>query len=140
MTGSAGQKRVPANFLARYEIPVPRLIEQHRVAEILDKAVAVRRKRRQALIQIDTLLRAAFLERFGDPATDPKKIGKAPLSAFGRVVTGNTPPRTEPGYFGEGIEWIKSDNINTPVSVTELFDGSSARLFDGLPASASRAL
>src|SRR6266702_1016898 len=36
MTGSAGQRRVPADFFVRYEIPVLPLPEQRRVAEILD--------------------------------------------------------------------------------------------------------
>lgn len=44
MTGSAGQKRVPADFLKRLEIPLPPLDEQRRIATILDKADALRRK------------------------------------------------------------------------------------------------
>ena len=30
------------------------------------------------------------------------------------IVTGNTPPRADAENYGEYIEWIKSDNINTP--------------------------
>jgi len=30
------------------------------------------------------------------------------------VMTGNTPSREKPEYYGDDIEWIKSDNINTP--------------------------
>ncbi len=48
MTGSAGQKRVPADFLKRLEIPLPPLPEQRRIAAILDKADALRRKRRNS--------------------------------------------------------------------------------------------
>jgi type I restriction enzyme, S subunit len=36
MTGSAGQRRVPANFLASLEIPLSSLPEQQRIADILD--------------------------------------------------------------------------------------------------------
>ena len=36
MTGSAGQRRVPAEFFRRYEIRVPPLEEQRRIAEVLD--------------------------------------------------------------------------------------------------------
>jgi type I restriction enzyme S subunit len=46
MTGSAGQKRLPAEFLKRLEIPLPPLDEQRRIAAILDKADALRRKRK----------------------------------------------------------------------------------------------
>ncbi|WP_434968850.1 restriction endonuclease subunit S [Microbacterium sp. bgisy207] len=37
MTGSAGQRRVPINFLRRLQIPLPPLPEQRRIAAILDE-------------------------------------------------------------------------------------------------------
>ncbi len=72
MTGSAGQRRVPEHFLAGLQIPLPPLPEQRRIAEILDKADALRAKRRAALAQLDTLAQSIFLDMFGDPATNPK--------------------------------------------------------------------
>ena len=72
MTGSAGQRRVPENFLAGLSVPLPPLPEQRRIAEILDKADALRAKRRAALSQLDTLTQSIFLDMFGDPATNPK--------------------------------------------------------------------
>jgi type I restriction enzyme S subunit len=72
MTGSAGQRRVPEHFLAGLSIPLPPLPEQRRIAEILDKADALRAKRRAALAQLDTLTQSIFLDMFGDPATNPK--------------------------------------------------------------------
>jgi type I restriction enzyme S subunit len=41
MTGSAGQRRVPENFLAKLEIPLPPPAEQRRIAEVLDRAEAL---------------------------------------------------------------------------------------------------
>jgi len=54
------------------EIPLPPLAEQKRIAAILDKADAIRRKRQQAIQLADDFLRAVFLEMFGDPVTNPK--------------------------------------------------------------------
>ena len=71
MTGSAGQKRVPADLLKRLEIPLPPLDEQKRIAAILDKADALRRQRRQALTLLDSLTQSIFLEMFGDPVSNP---------------------------------------------------------------------
>ncbi len=64
MTGSGGQKRVPANFIKELELPVPSLQEQKRIAAILDKADALRAKRRKALEQLDALAQAVFIEMF----------------------------------------------------------------------------
>jgi type I restriction enzyme, S subunit len=53
-------------------IPVPPLAEQRRIAEVLDRAEALRAKRRAAIAQLDTLTQAIFLDLFGDPATNSK--------------------------------------------------------------------
>lgn len=58
--------------VARISIPLPPLPEQQRIAEILDKADALRAKRRAALAQLDTLAQSIFLDMFGDPATNSK--------------------------------------------------------------------
>ncbi|UUA73409.1 restriction endonuclease subunit S [Cellvibrio sp. QJXJ] len=114
MSGAAGQKRVSADFLRDFEIPLPPLEEQKRIAAILDKADAIRRKRQQAIKLADDFLRSVFLEMFGDPVTNPKGWDVKRLSDFTCITTGNTPSRAEPKYYGDYIEWIKSDNINTP--------------------------
>lgn len=61
MTGSAGQRRVPKAFIENYEIPLPPLPEQEKIAEILscwDKAIeklqkliAAKEKGKKALMQ-----------------------------------------------------------------------------------------
>jgi len=55
-------------------LPFPRLAraEQRRIAAILDKADAIRRKREQSLSLADDFLRSVFLEMFGDPSTNSK--------------------------------------------------------------------
>ena len=54
-----------------WQIPLPPLAEQKRIAGILDAADALRAKRREALAQLDTLLQSTFLDMFGDPVTNP---------------------------------------------------------------------
>ena len=55
-------------------LPLPPLTEQRRIAEVLDRAEALRAKRRAALAQLDTLTQSIFLDLFGDPATNPKGL------------------------------------------------------------------
>ena len=52
--------------------PTPPLAEQKRIAAILDKADAIRRKRQEAIALTEEFLRSAFLDMFGDPVTNPK--------------------------------------------------------------------
>ncbi|WP_417573916.1 restriction endonuclease subunit S [Parolsenella catena] len=48
---------------------------------------------------------------FGEPTTHCGRWPIVRLDSFTQVVTGNTPSRKIPEYYGEGIEWIKTDNI-----------------------------
>lgn len=110
----ATQKALTLSGLREINVPLlhgPR--EQQRIARILDKADVIRRKRAQAVAMADGLVRSTFLDMFGTPLNNPEGLPTAPIKAFGRVVTGNTPPRREPENYGDAIEWIKSDNINT---------------------------
>ncbi|HAS6027978.1 restriction endonuclease subunit S [Vibrio vulnificus] len=112
--GGVGLKHITKGKLEAIQIPLPPLDEQKRIAAILDKADAIRQKRKQAIALADEFLRSVFLEMFGDPVTNPKGWEVKALSEFSKVVTGNTPPRSEADNYGDHIEWIKSDNINTP--------------------------
>lgn len=59
------QKHLGHQTISRQEIPLPPLDEQKRIAAILDKADAIRRKRQQAIQLADDFLRSVFLDMFG---------------------------------------------------------------------------
>lgn len=69
-------------YLREAPVPQPPIAEQRRIADILDKADAIRRKRKEALALTDELLRATFLEMFGDPVTNPKRWPLATLNTL----------------------------------------------------------
>lgn len=70
----AGAKmpRMVMNDFWEFQVPLPPLPEQRRIAAILDQADALRAKRREALAQLDSLTQSIFIEMFGDPATNSK--------------------------------------------------------------------
>jgi type I restriction enzyme S subunit len=68
----ASYPAVSDRIVCESKLPLPPLPEQRRIAAILDKADALRAKRRAALAQLDTLNQSIFLDMFGDPATNPK--------------------------------------------------------------------
>jgi type I restriction enzyme, S subunit len=59
-------------YLRRALVAVPSGPDQRRIANLLDKAEALRAKRRIARNKLDTLTHSIFLDMFGDPATNPK--------------------------------------------------------------------
>lgn len=112
----ANLPRLSPAVLAKFPIPLPPLAEQRRIATILDHADALRAKRRQVLDHLDSLPQAIFHAMFGDPVRNGMDLATASLGSLARVVTGNSPPRSDPSNFGDDVEWIKSDNLGGTVA------------------------
>ncbi len=67
LSTGANYPAVSDKIIKNSKIPLPSLKEQKRIAAILDKADAIRRKRQQVIDLTDQLLRSVFLDMFGDP-------------------------------------------------------------------------
>ena len=72
----AAQPGVNATTLKKLHIPLPGIEQQRRIADILDRADALRAKRRAALARLDELTQAIFVEMFGSPISNPKGWAK----------------------------------------------------------------
>ena len=108
----ANLPRLSPNALAELKIPLSPLPEQRRIAEILDKADALRAKRRAAIAQLDTFTQSIFLDMFGDPATNPKGWPEVGLGAHtSKIGSGATPLGGEAAYKKDGIALIRSMNV-----------------------------
>ena len=92
-------------------LPLPPLPEQRRIAAILDKADALRTKRREALAHLDELTQSIFIEMFGDPARNTKNLPLISLGDLGMWQSGGTPPRNQDEYFLGSISWFSSGEL-----------------------------
>ena len=111
----AGLKHISKKYIQSIEINYPDDIEiQKKIVAILEKTERLKDWRKEADELTDEFLKSTFLEMFGDPVTNPKCFDVKKLKDFGKIQTGNTPSRKNSEYYGKYIEWIKSDNINTP--------------------------
>lgn len=115
MTGSGGQRRVPKSFLEELPIPLPPLPEQKRIAAILDQADALRRLRRRALDRLNTLGQAIFQEMFGDPVANERGFPTLALDQVASFVSGATPAKANPAFWGGGIPWVTPKDMKRSV-------------------------
>lgn len=113
----ANLPRLSPHALAELKIPLPPLPKQRRIAEILDKADALRARRRAALAQLDTLAQSIFLDMFGNPATNPKGWPRSRLRELGKVKTGGTPPSAKTGMFDGPIPFVTPGDLESDVPV-----------------------
>jgi type I restriction enzyme S subunit len=118
-------------LLKQLRIPLPRVPEQRRIAEILDKADALRAKRRAALAQLDTLTQSIFLDLFGDPATNPKRwpvsllresVARIQIGPFGSLLH-------QDDYIDRGIPLVNPKHIRQGAIEPEAAETISARKF-----------
>lgn len=96
----ANLPRLSPKALARLQIPLPPLPEQRRIADILDKADALRIKRRTAIQKLDELTQSVFLDMFGDPQVNSKRFPVKVLPEF--YV--NSADGTKCGPFGSALK------------------------------------
>ena len=98
----------------KIQVPLPPLAEQKRIATILDAADALRAKRREALAELDALLRSTFLDMFGDPVTNPKGLD---IELLGELIekgpqNGLYKPER---YYGSGVRILRIDGFHSGV-------------------------
>lgn len=117
--GSVERRRaISFERLGKIEIPLPPLAEQRRIAEILDRAEALRAKRLAALAQLDILTQSIFGELFGDIVKNPRGW---PIRSLGEVVRG----KPNNGIFRRNPDYLQDGTDGLPVVwVEELFRGS----------------
>ena len=120
MTGSAGQRRVPESYLAQLRIPLPSLAEQRRIADILDRADALRAKRRAGLALPNEVRQSLFISRFGDPRPGKgESTAHTPVRRMGdlvRIRTGKLDANAadDDGKYPFFTCAVRTLRINTP--------------------------
>lgn len=114
-TNSSGatQRAITNTGLSKIRIKLPTMEKQREFCGIMDKVVDSIELRKKQLGYFDKFTKSLFIEMFGDPVENPKKWDIIQLHDRCDIVTGNTPAREKSEYYGNYIEWIKSDNINT---------------------------
>ena len=97
--------------LGAVSITVPPIDEQRKIAAILDKVSDLIAKRRQQLDKLDEMVKARFVEIFGEPDENPKHWQEDELSHHLKVIGGYA--FKSGGFTDEGIPVLRIGNINS---------------------------
>ena len=98
-----------SDMVRQVDIPIPTIKEQTKVADLLDQVNSIIEKRKQQLLAFNDLIKARFVEMFGDPETNPKGWKKAQLKNHANVLVGY--PFPSEGYTAEGIDIVGGYNL-----------------------------
>ena len=108
------------NHFNKLTILIPSIDGQAEIVAKLDLISEAIKCEENRIQLYEELISSKFIEMFGDPVLNPMGWEKCQLAEKCDISTGNTPSRKIPEYYGDYIEWIKSDNINTAfINLTE---------------------
>ena len=105
INGATRQKLTQA-AMRKMKIPVRAMEEQLKIVEKLSKVIGIKEKRKQELKYLDELIKARFVEMFGDININDKKWEIQPLGEICTIVRGGSPRPIEK-FLGGDIPWIK---------------------------------
>ena len=110
------QKGIYLKQLSNLSIILPPLDEQRKIAAVLDKVSDLIAKRRQQLDKLDELIKARFVEMFGDPISNPHKWELQSLSNICKdIYGGGTPSKSHPEYFEGSIPWVSPKDMKSDI-------------------------
>lgn len=93
--------------LLNVEIPLPNLEKQKQIVELLDKVTSLIFLRKQQLSKLDELVKARFVEMFGDISNSRK----VPMQDVCKIITDGT--HQPPKFVLSGIPFLFVSNIVT---------------------------
>ena len=98
--------------LSEVEIEVCSIDEQREIVRVLDKMMDILSGRENELALLDDLIKARFVELFGDPVHNPKDWTVKSLGELSiQINSGNTPKGGEQVYVEKGITFFRSQNV-----------------------------
>ena len=106
-------KHLSAKELNKLELDMPDIEEQNVRAESMAKLEKVISRRKEELSALDNLIKARFVEMFGNPVTNEKGWKQRQLGEITtKIGSGATPKGGKEAYQEEGITLIRSMNVH----------------------------
>ena len=102
------QKNMSTEWLKEYEIPLYSLEEQRKITEILDEIRRIIVLRNKELEKLDNLIKARFVEMFGDPVLNEKGWK---IVTVGDIVTEVRYGTSKPAVEGGKYPYLRMNNL-----------------------------
>ncbi|HEE9574878.1 TPA: restriction endonuclease subunit S [Campylobacter coli] len=134
-------KKLNQQKLKQIEIPLPPLKEQERIVGILDESFAKIDESikilEQDLLNLDELMQSALQKAFNPLKDNVKENYKLPqswewksLGEIGEIITGTTPSKNNPNFYGNEYPLFKPSDLNGDIIIKYASDNLSKLGFD----------
>ena len=103
-------------WLKELEIEYPPIDQQVKTVKVLDKVESIIYNRQNQLQKLDELVKARFVELFGDPLSNSKGWPEYLLTdVCSAIFGGGTPSKSHPEYFTGSIPWVSPKDMKMPI-------------------------
>lgn len=104
------------DYISRYEVLEAPISEQQSICKQLDYVYDIIKTRQQQLQKLDELIKARFVELFGDPLSNSKGWPEYLLTdVCSAIFGGGTPSKSHPEYFTGSIPWVSPKDMKMPI-------------------------
>lgn len=117
------QNNINISILKEFKVFLPEREIQCKIADIFDKIENIIEMRKAELETLDKLVKARFVEMFGNVQSEGKYKG-IPLRNLCKIMSGGTPSTKYPEYYKGDIPWISTVSLGP-----NHIDGSTAKGF-----------
>lgn len=108
--------RAQPKQVAKYPVPIPERSVQQDIVCYLDKISDLISLRKQQLAKLDELVKARFIEMFGDPLSNNKGWKESLIpEVCCEIFGGGTPSKSHPEYFTGTIPWVSPKDMKSSV-------------------------
>ncbi|WP_290084698.1 restriction endonuclease subunit S [Lactobacillus taiwanensis] len=130
LTHGATMKHVVKKDFENVLIPYPSLKDQRKVAHVLDKLKESINKKMDELKKLDELIKARFVEMFGDPVLNSQHYNLVKLSNLGTLARGKSKhrPRNDPQLLGGPYPLIQTGEITNSDTFIKKFTNTYSEL------------
>lgn len=130
LTHGATMKHVVKKDFENVLIPYPSLKDQRKVAHVLDKLKESINKKMDELKKLDELIKARFVEMFGDPVLKSQHYNLVKLSNLGTLARGKSKhrPRNDPQLLGGPYPLIQTGEITNSDTFIKKFTNTYSEL------------
>lgn len=101
-------KEISKSIVEKIEIPLPNIEKQHQIVKELKATRSLIAHRKQQLTKLDELVKARFVEMFGDPINNSMNYPKTQLGKICDVRDGT---HDSPEYYNVGYPLVTSKNV-----------------------------
>ena len=113
------QPHISQGYVKNIQVPILSLKKQKEIVDTLSCLLGIINKRQDEIRLLDNLIKARFVELFGDPVNNEKGwITDTVDNLCKEIYGGGTPSKVHPEYYEDGdIPWVSSKDMKTDILI-----------------------